>query len=251
MNTEIASYDPVRAVIADLTKNYKNVIFNVTTTVGLADAKACYKEINQYSIILENARVKEKAAALAYGKFIDSEAKKISEQLDALRLPIKDQIEAETLREKREADAKAKADADRLAELEAAAKAQEEAKMAADRAKIAEQQEAIVKAAEAIATANRIAQEKINADEHAARAAREEADAIAKVAREKADEEAREASEANRKAQDRADAKKRAILKKAQELSDGRELLETFVSRFGDSEEFKVIAQTIVRFLEG
>ncbi len=261
MNTEITSYDPVRAAIANLTKNYKDVIFNVTTADGLSDAKAVYKEINGFSIILENARVKEKAAALAYGKFIDSEAKKISEQLDALRLPIKAQIESETLREKREAEAKAKADAERLAELEAIAKAQEETKMAETRDKIRKDQEAIAKAAEAIAEANRLAaakieserraaQEKIDADEREARAKREQADRVAKAARDKADAEARAVAEKKRKAQEAADEKQREITRAAHDKADGREALAVFVNRFEKYEEFKEICAQIREFLK-
>lgn len=212
MNTEITSYDPVKAALAGLTKNYKDVIFNVKTAEGLADAKACYKEINGFSIILENARVKEKAAALAYGKFIDAEAKKISAELDALRLPIKDQIETETKREEREKAAKALADAEKIAAIEAAEKAEAEAKLRADQETLRKGQEALAKGAEAIAEAARLAAEKIAAEERAAAIARQKA-------------------------------------KSSHDLEDGRALLTTFVEQFGEKEEFKDIARMISNFL--
>jgi hypothetical protein len=111
----------------------------VSTDKGMGEAKGAYKEINQHSITLENARVKEKADSLAYGRFVDAEAKRIAEQLDALRLPIKEQIDEVAKREQREREAAVKAEEARILAEQAAAKAAEEAKMAAERAEIARQ----------------------------------------------------------------------------------------------------------------
>ena len=125
MNKEIVAYKPVEAVISDLTARYRGVVYDVTTTDGMADAKAGYREINGYSITLEKAREKEKAESLAYGRFVDSEAKRISAPLDALRLPIKAMIETETKRLEREREAAVKAEQERI-EAEALAKKEAE-----------------------------------------------------------------------------------------------------------------------------
>jgi hypothetical protein len=226
MNQEIVVFKPVAAALADLSARYKGVVFDVTTTDGMADAKASYKAINTHSITLEQARVKEKADSLAYGRFVDSEAKRIADALDALRLPIKAQIEIETKRAEREREAAVQAEKDRLAAEEKARKDAEEAKLAADRAEIARQRaelEARAKAESDRLEEARIQQEgieraaraKIEEAERASRAAIEAQEREARMAREQADREAkaaRDAEEARLKAErDRLDAEARAI----------------------------------------
>jgi hypothetical protein len=271
MNTEIVAYKSTEAVIADLAARYKDAVFDVTAPDGMAQAKAAYKDINSHSITLENARVAEKATSLAYGKFVDSEAKRIAEKLDALRLPIKSQIETETKRAEREREEKVQAEISRIAAEEKARKDAEEARMAAERAEIVRQQEAIRKA-EADSRA------KIEAEERAARMVREEADRIARQTREaeeakaKAGRDAEEARlRAEREALDRAkreqeekdraarlakeqveatarlaqEAKERAERKAANDLTDARGMLASFVERYGKLREFADVVRAI------
>jgi chromosome segregation ATPase len=214
-NQEVVAYNPVKAALADLEHKYKAVVFDVSTPAGMSTAKAAYKDINAFSIILENARVKEKAESLAYGRFIDSEAKRIADQLDALRLPIKEQIDEIAKREQREWEAAIEAEKQRILAEQKAAREAEEAKMAAQRAEIARQQAEIARQQREAEEAARASRARIEADERAARQAREEADRAARREREAAEAEAkkvRDAEEARLKAErDRIDAEARAL----------------------------------------
>lgn len=173
----IVAFNSTEAALSDLTARYKGVVFDVTKPDGMQEAKSAYKDINAHSIILEKAREKEKAESLAYGRYVDVEAKRIAERLDALRLPIKTMIETETKREERERAAKVQAEADRITAEQASIKAAEEKRMAAERAEIARQQREL-------AAAQKSAADKIEADQRAARMRIEEADRAARQARE-------------------------------------------------------------------
>jgi membrane protein involved in colicin uptake len=276
MSKEIVSYNPTKAALADLTARYQGLVFDVRTPKGMVEAKAAYKEINSHSIALENARKKEKQESLEYGRFVDSEAKRINDQIEALRLPIKEQIETETKREERELAARVEAERLRILAEQQAAKEAEEKRMAEARAEIARQQAEIAKAAAE-------SRAKIEAEERAARMAREEADRAARLAREaeeakakaardaeearlraerdRIDAERRAVEEAKRKEQAEAEAKAKAIRdaeeakqrelqRKRAESLDGRALLTDFTHRFGSLPEFAAIAKKIYEFLE-
>ncbi len=134
----------------------------------------------------------------------------------------------------------------KLAEEERQAKAKLEAEARAERERLererAEQQareEAARKAKEAEEA--RIAAEKRRLEEEAARKAEAErqrlaALAAAELARQRAEQEAREAAA-------------RECRRVEQERSEGRRLLEVFVSDYGQDEEFKGIAGQIAAFL--
>ena len=271
MNKEIVSYKPTEAAIADLTTRYKGVVFEVTVAQGMAEAKAAYKDINTHSIILEKAREKEKSESLAYGRFVDSEAKRIAEQLDALRLPIKFQIETETKREERERVAKVQAEIERLAAEDKARKDAEEAKLAAERAQIAKDRAELDRAAaeskakierEELAArmireeADRAARLKIEHEERAARRVREAEEARITAERRKAEAERAAAEEATRKLRqakedklraerEAEEAKTREVERQKNELLDARAMLETFRKRFGHRKEFAGVVKAI------
>lgn len=265
MTTEIVAYQQTEAVIADLTARYAKVVFDVTKPDGMKDAKSAYKEINTHSITLEAARVKEKAESLAYGRRIDSEAKRIADQLDGLRLPIKSMIETETKREQRELEEKTRL-----------AREAEEKRLADERTDIERRQAAIDKA-------EREARDKIEADQRAARLKIEQQERDARLAREEADRKARQAIEAveaeakvkreaeearlkaerdkleaaqraadakARQERDAEEAKQREIQRKKSQSLDGRALLNDFYTRFGSLPEFKGIADKIADFLQ-
>lgn len=215
MNQEIVSYNPTKAALADLTARYKGLVFDVTTAKGMSEAKAAYKEINTHSITLENARKKEKAASLEYGRFVDSEAKRIDDQIEALRVPIKEQIETETKREEREQAAKVEAERLRIIAEQQAAKDAEEKKMAEQRAEIAKAQAELAKAAAEQARIAAESRAKIEAEERAARMKIEESqrqERLAAQAREEVARVKREAEEARLKAErDKLYAEQRAV----------------------------------------
>jgi hypothetical protein len=212
---EVVAYSPVKAALDDLEHKYKAVVFDVSTPAGMSTAKAAYKDINAYSIMLEAARVKEKADSLTYGRFVDSEAKRIADQLDALRLPIKNQIDEVAKAEQRAREAAIKEAQDRIIAEHEAAKAAEEKRMAEARAEIARQQAEIARQQREADEAARASRARIEADERAARQAREEADRAARREREEAEAAAkriRDAEESKLKAErDRIDAEARAL----------------------------------------
>lgn len=267
MNTEIAAYTPTKAALANLASRYKGLVFDVTTPKGMVEAKNAYKDINQHAITLEKARVAEKAASLAYSRFVDSEAKAIADQLDALRLPIKEQIDAEAKREERERQAAIKAEQDRILAEQAAAKAAEEKRMAEERAEIARQREALAAEQRArdeearqarlkIEAEQRAAREKIEAEERAARAAREEADRQAKVLREaeeaklkaerdKIEAERRAVEDAARKEREAREAIEREAKRKADELLGAAAMLKTFRERYGHLPQYAIVIDAI------
>ena len=294
MNQEIVAYNATKAALADLTARYKGLVFEVTTQKGMAEAKAAYKEINAHSITLENARKKEKAASLEYGRFVDSEAKRIDEQIEVLRLPIKEQIETETKREERELAARIEAERLRILAEQEAAKQAEEKRMADARAEIARQQAELANAAKEQARALAESRAKIEREELAARMIREEADRAARLKiehEERIARQAREAEEAKAKAAQAAEdarlkaerdklyaeqraveeakrkeqaeaeakakairnieeAKQREIQRKANELLDGKAMLQTFKARFGTGAEFSKVVDAINTYLE-
>jgi hypothetical protein len=212
---EVVAYSPVKAALADLEHKYKAVVFDVSTPAGMSTAKAAYKDINAYSIMLEAARVKEKADSLAYGRFIDSEAKRIADQLDALRLPIKNQIDEVAKAEQRAREAAIEAEKRRILAEQEAARVAEERRMAEQRAEIARQQAEIARAQREAEEAARASRARIEQEERAARLIREEADRVARVTREAAEAEAKKIRDAEelrlRQEREKIDAEARAL----------------------------------------
>lgn len=282
MTTAIAVFSSTEAALSDLATKYKGVVFDVTKAEGMTDAKAAYKDINTHSIILEKAREKEKSESLAYGRRVDAEAKRIAEQLDVLRLPIKAQIETETKRAERAREEAVRIEAERISAEQKALKDAEEAKLAADRAEVARQRAELDKAAEAQREVDRQARLKIEEEQRAARLrieneerqsrlARQEADYKAQKAREaeearlkaerdKIEAERRAIEEAKRKEQAEAEAqakairyaeeeKQREIQRKENELLDARQMLESFCTRFGHLKDFAPVVSAIEEFL--
>lgn len=275
MSNEIVAYQATEAALTDLASRYKDMVFDVTVPKGMQEAKAAYKDINTHSIVLEAARVKEKAESLAYGRFVDSEAARIAQKLDVLRLPIKAQIETETKRAEREQEARIKAEQDRILAEQAAAKAAEERRMAEQRAEIAKQQAAVDKAAresrakiEAEERAARLRIEEAERQERLARQAREEVERVKRASEEAAlkaerdrieaerrvieEAKRREQAEAEAKAKairDAAEAKQRAIRLEALAVADARGALRSFRSTYGHRQEFAKIIAAIDEYM--
>ncbi|MGP8288987.1 DUF1351 domain-containing protein [Vreelandella zhanjiangensis] len=106
---QIAEYKPTAAALKKLTDTYGGLVFEVTTTKGMNEAKAARKEVRGYRTALENKRKAIKAPALQRCRDIDDEAKTITAALRQLEDPIDEQIKAEEQRKERE-----KEEADRI-----------------------------------------------------------------------------------------------------------------------------------------
>ena len=354
MTTAIAEYSPTETALADLRQRYGKVVFDVTTTKGMEDARKGRAEIRGYRTALETKRKEIKAPALERCRLIDDEAKRITAELVALEDPIDELIKAEERRkeserlekerkererieaiqnriadfashaasmagktseaisaelviveqtvigesfgeykvqatialesalaklrelhaaavaheaeqarikaereelarlraeqEQREKEARAKADAEQRQRDEEARQAR--AKIASEereaRARILEQQR---KADEERAEADRIARERREVEEKQARQRQVEEDARLKVERDRIEAERRAVEERERKAREEIEAKEREERLQQAELMDGMHMLETFVERYGERDEFKTVAKRISGWL--
>lgn len=119
MSTEIAEYTKTEAALADLRTRFQAVVYDVASRQGMDEAKKARAEIRGYRVELEKIRVQIKAPALERCRAIDADAKRITAELEALENPIHEQIKSEEDRVQREKDAKAKAEADRVAAINA------------------------------------------------------------------------------------------------------------------------------------
>ena len=260
MATSIQEYSATEAALAELAKQYKGVLFNVTDPKGMADAKKSRAELRGYRTGLEKLRVEIKAPALKRTQEIDSEARLITAAIAAIEDTIDEQIKSEENKKEISRLADEKAEAERVEVEQRAIREAEEAKMAAERAEIARRQAEI-------AAAEKASRDKIEAEERESRQRREEEERKARMEREKADREARKAREAEeaalkaerdkleeayraveekaRKEREAEEAKQREILRQKSELLDGRQMLETFVKRFGKRNEFSTVVKSI------
>lgn len=102
LEAPIAHYSAYQKSLNTLRDKYQGVIYEVTTTEGMGEAKKAREAIRKPRYELEHLRKKLKAPALEYSKRIDSEAKAIREQLEALENPIHEQILYEEKRAERE-----------------------------------------------------------------------------------------------------------------------------------------------------
>lgn len=117
LNAErIAEYQPVEAGIATLRQKYGSLVWDVSTPKGLDAAKAARAEVREPRYEIERVRKALKAPAIAYGKRIDDEAKRITSALLEIETPIDEAIKAEE--DRREA-AKAAKEAAEKARIEA------------------------------------------------------------------------------------------------------------------------------------
>lgn len=115
MTNTIKEYSPTESALAKLSEKYKGVIYEVTTTKGMKDAKAGRAAIKNVRLALEKTRVIVKADALKICTLVDTEARNLKDRLSDLETGIDSQIKVE---EKRKADIKA--EKDRLAREELA-----------------------------------------------------------------------------------------------------------------------------------
>jgi DNA repair exonuclease SbcCD ATPase subunit len=114
----VAEFDRVGAGLAALREQYGNVVYDVTTTAGMADAKAARVAIREPRYEIERIRKAAKAPILALGKKLDTEAARITSELEKLERPIDSAIKAEEDRKEAEKQAKIEAEQKRVANLQ-------------------------------------------------------------------------------------------------------------------------------------
>lgn len=158
--TPLVVYDVTKAQIAELRTKFSGLTFE--TTPKYEEGRKAIAMLRELRVKIENKRVELKAGALAYGRKVDSVAKELTAELEAIEEPLKllkSAVDEEKERVKREA-----AEAERVALAEkiraeeavkaAAAKAErdaeesrlraereaEEKRLAAQRAELAAQQ---------------------------------------------------------------------------------------------------------------
>jgi len=102
VSTSIVEYTATEAALAELRNKYETVVYDVTNGKGMQQAKEARAELREYRVTLEKTRVEIKAPALERCRQIDSEAKRITAELEALEKPIDEQIKAEEDRKARE-----------------------------------------------------------------------------------------------------------------------------------------------------
>jgi hypothetical protein len=124
MSTSIQEYSKTEAALATLRASYKDVVYDVTTRDGMKSAKDARAEIRTWRVELEKERKKIKEPALTRCKKIDTEAKRITKELEALEDPIDAVIKLEEGKKEAERklleEAAAKAEAERVAKAESA-----------------------------------------------------------------------------------------------------------------------------------
>lgn len=91
----IVEYNATESALAELREKYKGLIFDVSTTKGMDQAKEARKELRTLRTSLELMRKDLKAPVLLRGEKIDAEAKRITAALSALEDPIDEQIKAQ------------------------------------------------------------------------------------------------------------------------------------------------------------
>lgn len=114
----VAEFDRVGNGLADLSKQYRGVVYEVATTKGMDEAKAARVAIREPRYEIERIRKNAKAPILALGKKLDSEAARITSELLKLEEPIDQQIKAEEDRKERERQEKIEAEQKRVADLQ-------------------------------------------------------------------------------------------------------------------------------------
>ncbi len=106
--TALAEYSQTAAALNALRTRLVGIVYDVTTTKGMEAARRDRAEVRDLRVALEKMRVSLKAPALERSRLIDTEAKRITSELEEIEKPIHQQIKAEE-------DRKAKEKADREA----------------------------------------------------------------------------------------------------------------------------------------
>lgn len=116
----ITGIDKVSQGLAELSKKYGGIVYDVTTATGMTDARAARAEIRAPRYEVERIRKQAKAPILALGRKLDAEAGRIEAEILKIEGPIDAQIKAEEERIEAERQAKVAAEARRLERIQSA-----------------------------------------------------------------------------------------------------------------------------------
>jgi len=94
----IKEYSPTEAGLSDIQERMKDVTYDVTNTLGMAQAKRDRKELVTLRVSLESKRKELKSPALERCRLIDTEAARIKDEIVKLEKPIDEQIKSEEKR---------------------------------------------------------------------------------------------------------------------------------------------------------
>ena len=84
---EVGEYNETAAKLAQLQEEYGSEVPQCDTKQGYERSKKIASDCRAIRVALENKRKEIKAPALAFGKMIDSEAKRIKAELEAIEVP--------------------------------------------------------------------------------------------------------------------------------------------------------------------
>lgn len=118
VQTAVAEFDKVAAGLQALQEQYGSVVYDVTTTAGMADARAARAAVREPRYEIERVRKEAKAPILALGKQLDARAKEITDAIMVIETPIDAQIKAEEARKEAEKQAKIDAEIKRVADIQ-------------------------------------------------------------------------------------------------------------------------------------
>ena len=110
--------DAVAQGIADLQEKYRGVVYDVTTTAGMADAKAARKEIRQVRYDVERIRKDKGSELRRIGNAINTKAADITAPILELESPIDSQIKAEEERKESERAERQRQEQERIAAMQ-------------------------------------------------------------------------------------------------------------------------------------
>lgn len=115
----IAEYNVTAVALAELRQRLAGKTYDLRTTAGDKEARGDRLELTRLLSALETKRTELKAPVLDRGRLLDAEAKRISAELEALRQPIDAAIKADEQRREQERQARAAAEAQRVAAIRA------------------------------------------------------------------------------------------------------------------------------------
>lgn len=118
VQTALTEFSKVEAGLAALRQQYAGVVYDVSTSDGMADAKAARLALREPRYEIERIRKSAKAPILALGKQLDADAARITAEIEKIESPIDQQIKAEEARKEAEKQAKIAAEAARVQDIQ-------------------------------------------------------------------------------------------------------------------------------------
>jgi len=118
VSAAISEFNKVAQGLAELTKQYKGVVYPVATPQGMAAAKAARTAIRRPRYDIERIRKEAKAPILTLGRELDGEAARIRDEILAIENPIDEQITNEEQRKENERLAKIETERKRVEDIQ-------------------------------------------------------------------------------------------------------------------------------------